>query len=505
VAQEQDKTIFPVRIDGDVLPQLTARQYLDLSDAEWPPTDWIRAVQEQVRSAQRRRVARELVRVIAIALPAGAALVLLALSITPLVRHPRPELPILNGDYNLGVAQFTHPPYGNLPESIQGELRAFEPAVVAGVQRALDQSPVPVSADVELLRIVVGELPVGVKSSGEDAESVASQSNADALLYGTITTDGASIVVSPVLWLSPRALSRAEELYGPHALPVAREDLSRPDAAIRLRRLIADTASDLAQLTQIVRLYDAGGASEALGAVRRARERGFAQEGLLDIFEGNLAGKLGHSDEASVAYERALTHVGYQGRARLGLTQVKYSAALDAQGGCGPDVNVDALVGLLDEYPRLQAEADPPGANIDMKAIFGEGRTRMCLDASGHRIDDGAGRRLLEQVIAAHMYPVDGRPDGDLQELAAEAEGLLGDHDGRWATNSNDLRAALDHLARAAELTTFSDRRSAFDLAQAAFLARAGDVGRACAKLAEARLLAPQGSAPLNVPNLQCS
>jgi tetratricopeptide (TPR) repeat protein len=504
VAQEHHKAIFPILLEGKVLPQLSQRQYLDLSDRQWPPTDWLRIVGNQLRSGRRRRVRRATFRGVALSVPAIASVVLVTMSIVSSLRDDRAPIPVLDGDYNVGVAQFRESLTTDLTEQVEGEIKAFVPGVVAGVKQALDRSPDHQGSDLELLRIVVGNLPVAVDDTGSAVE-LAAQSNADVLLYGSITTDGASVVVAPILWLSSETLPRAEELSGVHLLPASREDVSRPDAAIRFRRLIAETATDLAELTQMVRLYDAGKHSEALEAVRQARERGFVQAGLLDILEGNLAGKLERFDDARAAYKRASADPAYAERAGLGLAQVRYIEALGSRLGCGSWVDVPALYDVIDEYVQLQADRDPLGANIHVKAMFGEARARMCLDASGHGDDDGRGRALLEQVIEAHDRSVKEQPDDDLRELAAEAEGLLGDHDARRADNLAKLRAALEHLAKAGELSTDPVRRSGFALAQAQFLAKANELDEACAMVREARELAPPGLAEPTVPGLTCS
>jgi tetratricopeptide (TPR) repeat protein len=504
VAKEHEKTIFPVLLEGKVLPQLTERQYLDLSDGRWPPTSWLRGVGDRLSSGRHRRVLRTSLRGAALALPGAAALLLLALTVIPIVRDDETEVPLLTGDYNLGVAQFDRSLVSGVSAEMGNEIRAFVPGVVTGVERALAQTEDSGETDADPLHMEVGSLPVTV-ADVEAAEELAAQSNADAVLYGTFRTDGATLIAAPRLWLSPDSLLRAEELSGDHVLPVGREDLSRPDAKTSFRRLIADTASDLAELTRIVFLYNKGEYSEALDAVHQARDLGFVQPGLLDVFEGNLAGKLDRVEEARAAYERAAANPAYAGRARLGLAQVRFTDALDSERGCGPGIDVLAMTGVIDEYARLRTDSDIPGANIPVKAAFGEGRARLCLDASGHGEDDGRGRALLEQVIDAYDQPANGRADDDLRELAAEAHGLVGDHDARRARDPAELEAALGHLAEAVALSTFPDRRSDFALAQAHFLAEADQVDRACAMLREASSLAPSGYPEPTVPGLTCS
>jgi len=272
-----------------------------------------------------------------------------------------------------------------------------------------------------------------------------------------------------------------------------------------LRRLVADTALDLADLSQLIRLYDSEKFSEALSAIQQFRADGFAQEGLLYVFEGNLAGKMGRFDEARLAYERASSFPAYAGRARLGLAQVSYSTALDEDSDCGAAVDAEGLGEVVNSYAQLQDEADPPGANIHAKAMFGEARARICLDASGHRADDGRGRHLLQTVIDEYRHSVGRSEDGDLRELAAEVQALMGQYDARRATSLAELLSALGRFDRATELTAFTDRRLGFRIAQATFLARAGESDRACEKIKQAQALVPPGAAAPSVDGLNCS
>lgn len=513
VAQEKDKSFFPVLLEGKPLRQLTAYQYLDLRDVQRPSAGWLDTVRRRLSSARRRRILRAYLPAMLLSIvPAIAGYVLLVQLILPLFRPERVEIPFLTGDYKLAIAQFNESSQGELPDHVTGEVDAFVPGLVDGVREALQQSSQDRSDEIDLLRIEVDALPVPVAGDRiEDqqsaAESIAVQSNADAVLYGTITTDGSAVMVAPQLWLALRVLPRAEELSGIHTLQSIREDMSRPDAAIRFRRLVADMASDLADLTELIRLYDTGDSSAALSALQQIRAAGFAEEGLLYVFEGNLAGKLDRLGAAEIAYERASSFPAYAGRARLGLAQVTYSTALEEGGPpCGAGVDVARLDEAIGDYAQLQDEAGPPGANIRAKAMFGEARARVCLDASGHRADDGRGRRLLQTVIDEYGNLSTDQKDDDLLELAAEAEALMGDYEARRATGLTELLAALGHLDRAAELSIFPERKVTFRILQATFLFRAGELDRACDKLRQAPKDAAQaGRAEPSVNGLNCS
>jgi hypothetical protein len=439
----------------------------------------------------------------------GVALALLGLAgvLATAAWRPEPPVPVLSGDYNLAVAQFTNAVGDDLRADVAAEVTNFVPGLVQGVRTALDRATAP-DPGVDLLRIDVQALPRTVAGAGPDDQlaavrSLAARANADAVLFGTIGTDGAALVVTPHLWLSPSALLRAEEMSGVHALPSAREDITRPDAAIRLRRMVAGNAGDLARLVELVRLYDAGQYRSAVDLLRGFRGQHLLQPALIRVLEGNLTGKLGRFADAEAAYRAASSDPAYRARAQLGLLQVTYSAATGRGGRCAADVDVDALTGVVQGYAALAGTTGPAGANIGAKARFGEARARMCLDAAGRR-DDGRGRGLLVAVVREYDLGAPLAPDDDLRELAAEAEALIGDHDSRRAATPAELAGAAGRLDRATRLTTFTERRLAFMLAHAAVLQRMGDSAHACDKLRQARALAVSSPSGPALPGLDC-
>ena len=111
----------------------------------------------------------------------------------------------------------------------------------------------------------------------------------------------------------------------------------------------------------------------------------------------------------------------------------------------------------------------------------------------------------LQTVIDEYRHSVGRSEDGDLRELAAEAEALMGQYDARRATSLAELLSALGRFDRATKLTAFTDRRLGFRIAQATFLARAGESDRACEKIKQAQELVPPGAAAPSVDGLNCS
>jgi hypothetical protein len=98
--------------------------------------------------------------------------------------------------------------------------------------------------------------------------------------------------------------------------------------------------------------------------------------------------------------------------------------------------------------------------------------------------------------VAEYDDRADSDPDGDLRELAAESEGILGFVEARGSRSREDLHSALRRLDRAIDLTVFTDRAVSFRRAKADALAAADDLSGACAEVDEIERLSP--SAPVD-------
>ena len=311
------------------------------------------------------------------------------------------------------------------------------------------------------------------------------------LVFGHIETDGASLIARPELYLDRASLPRAEELAGRFELTPIDQDITEVSGALLLRGAIATLGADLGRLANVVRLYDSGELDEAIVYIDELESAGsFAVPGVLAIFEGNLLGKLDRPAEAIDAYEQALDDPQVADRARLGLAQVAFSELLGRDGWCAATTDVDAMADVIDEYDSLASAPSIPGANIDTKGRFGAGRARVCLESVGLGADPGRGRRDLELVIAEYDAQGDSDRDGDLRELAAEAEGIIGFADVRSARDDAEHAAALARLDRAIDLTVFSERRIAFRLAKADAFAAVGAGDEACREVDEIEELA---------------
>lgn len=484
VAKERDKPIFPVLLDDPPLVDLARAQVLRVGEDDAVPADWLEEVERRVKRGRNRRRARVLGTRSAAALAVVTGLLALGQFVAPF--FGRDPLPQLDGFYNLGVANFDDPSDTDLREDVATEVGRFEASLLAGVNNALELERSDSGQSQRILTISAAHIPRTVSGDGlatrrSAAAELAGKTGADLLLYGKITSDGALLSVQPELYLAASALPRAEELAGRLELEPIEKDLTRPDAALALRGEVASLGRQLAGLLLLISHYDSERWEQALEVVTDLRSDGFREEGLLAVLEGNLLGKLGRHEDAVLAYESALDSP-YAERARLGLAQALYSEGVDDAGGCGAETSVDLVEESLNDYRALQDTVEDDGGNVRVKAQFGEARARYCLlIATGQGTGEPV-RELLTDVVAAYEAAP---TDGDLRELAAEAEGLLGILVGRPAGSSNEAEEAVSHLDRAIDLSVFTERRIVFHRFKAQLLARVGETARACTELDE--------------------
>ena len=114
-------------------------------------------------------------------------------------------------------------------------------------------------------------------------------------------------------------------------------------------------------------------------------------------------------------------------------------------------VDATRLDQVIDTYARIQQEVGHPAPTFALR--------RYLVKHGGHRADDGRAHELLRAVIDEYGSASTDPKDDDLRELAAEAEGLLGDYEARRTNDMTELSAALDYLEQAAELTIFPQRK----------------------------------------------
>lgn len=484
VASESGAPMFPILVDGDVIADLDDRQYLDLSDGSHIPADWLDALAERIRRGRTKRVARRIGRHAVTTVGLFAGLIAIFGFVVPLLTRSQEPLPVFATDYGIGVAEF--PLRGEAPEreDVATVVRDFQPRLIAGIAARLTQDEAEASADLATPAIEVLPLPRTLDEAADSNRDAAARrlladSGADVLVYGDIEADGVALVARPALYL--RTLPRAEELAGRFDLDPIGQDVTELAGAQLLRSRIADLGQQLAAIARLIEFYERDEIDEGVGYIEGLRDPG-AISGILAIFEGNLRGKAGQYDAAAAAYERALNDPTVADRARLGLNQVRYTIELGADGWCTAQTDVQAMLDVIDGYDALKSATTRSGANIEAKAQLGAGRARLCLESAGLATVSSTGRTDLETVIA--QYDAQG-DDGDLRELAAEAEGLLGFVDSKTAETDDAQNQALGRLERAIQLTVFSERKIAFRIARADAFARYDNQPAACQEIDE--------------------
>ena len=497
VAMEAGTPIFPILLDGDGLADLADKQFLLLTDGEEIPADWLDALAGRVRRGRTSRRARKAGPLAAVGLSVVAGLIAIVQFVVPLVSTEVAPLPDFVADYGIGVAEFPVDSALSEREDIDAEVASFQPRLVQGIGATLAAADAALNPDLLATSVEVRLLPrvVTGMNSERDANALRllAESGADIIVYGEIEIRGASLIARPMLHIA--SLPRAEELSGRYELPEINQDISEVTGARLLRGRIADLGADLANLALVVQLYDSDRIEEGVAYIEALDPKeGSTHAAVLAIFEGNMRGKLKQPVAAVAAYERALESPAVADRARLGLAQAKFTELLGAGGGwCTEATDVEAMNEVIAEYDDLKASVSHAGANIETKARFGAGRARICLESGGLANPNGEGRRDVQLVIAEYDGQAPSVRDGDLRELAAESEGLIGFVDARSASDEDDQNAALQRLSRAVDLTVFTRRKLVFRHTRVMAYADFGDGPAACREIDEIEKLAAPG------------
>lgn len=349
-------------------------------------------------------------------LVAAAAAVLLYVNLSPFFAPPK----LMTGAFNVAVAEF-----GMLDDRGRSQ-----PAPAA---LSLAQS-VYSNLDGELRQLNFGfqvrppaETGRIEGASREDrakaAARLAQQINADVIVYGNLTNDGAGFV--PEFYLSDRKLQQAEELVGQYELGAP----LRSPASINTNVLAQQELTDRlrarsAALVQFVLGINAY-ALERFADAQRYFQQADTIGGLGDkdgrvvlaLFLGNTAGKLGDVAGARGYYEQALGLDGEYARAQIGAAEVLFqlSRGTCEQGG------VTDPAGLEQAEQRfkgvLAAKNQPALADIPAKVDYALGRVYLCqsqalladrwaeAEQAFQRVISaygGTNRRLLERAALAH-------------------------------------------------------------------------------------------------------
>ncbi len=394
-------------------------------------------------------------------LPLAAAALIVGLVFWISPSQPRPKM---GGDFNVAVAEFgvvdaqgkpvDSPDGRTLAEQMYRRLDDELKILHTGAETSTPDFVVEVWGPSQVRR-VTGTL---ASDRAGDAQRLATDLNADIVIYGDVVLDLYKSSFAPQFYISNRQLRNAEELTGSHPAgePIQVADNITKNLVVKdqLRARLLSQTGILAQFVVGLGHYALGQFQPAAAVFQQAL--GAAPPGdretekILALFAGKTAhelaalqsspdDKLKYWNQAQDYYRRVLELDGEYSRAWLGYADTGFQKA---RGNCEPGkVDVTGLGQAIDGYQKaLTAREQPPLAEIGTKVSFYLGRAYLCqsLAQVENRWEDA---ERADRAVVAEFERRTSQPDKErLRDLAADAHADLGLN--YWTRPAPDLARA---------------------------------------------------------------
>lgn len=393
-----------------------------------------------------------------VALGAGLVMLIFIGAMTALVGRdvrrfaPTPLPEKMAGDIRVAVAEFgVMNEQNEIVASTEGQ--QYAQSFVAEIKKNLDLLDEELQAiepkyQIALrgppeVRLVEGSAPAARQ---EDAKKVATEHNANIVIYGYLTIKVGRTDFNPELYVSDQFLRGAEELTGAHefgaACKVGADIQANFPASANLRECVAKE-------TRAFAIFLVGLGYYGLGNYERAEksfEEALATEDpenktvrkIYYLFAGKTAQEYAASlppsaqqaqkqfelwNEAQTFYQKALAISPEYARAQLGYADMVFQKA---KGECTPEsVDAEGLQAAVDGFQRARTAADQiPDANIDHKTAFYLGRAYLCQSLAG--ADKWAEAERETQKVIDQYDEGDKRFKEVARGRAVEAHAFLG-------------------------------------------------------------------------------
>jgi Flp pilus assembly protein TadD len=272
----------------------------------------------------------------------------------------------------------------------------------------------------------------GVVLDEDHAIKLSSRINADILLYGLITGDGATQSIQSQFYVSARSFSRIPEFVGEHLLGNSIIATGTDDilARVETNRIIANRAQALMLVALGIISYNFEDYQQALELFTEAAQLDAWQveqgKETVYLLIGNSTARLDRLEEARDNFESALAVNPEYARAHIGLAEVYFRHAMGNPPAQNPlDISIMDLQKAEAEFKAASSAADQPtSADIDIKVAFGLGRIALVRYEISQRKDYNelqfAQREFKSIVVAANTG------NTRIIELAALSHGYLG-------------------------------------------------------------------------------
>lgn len=390
-----------------------------------------------------------------------------------------PTKPRMTGDFNVAVAEFGRLDTQNrvVKDAIAADLSNSVYTDMANQLRQFTMAGAVPGDDFQIE--VLGPTETGWipgttrQERAIAAAKLASDMNADVIVYGHLKFDATTSSFVPEFYLSDRRLEDAKELVGQYELgssinssaDIANNIVARN----KLRTQLRSRTGSLGQFVIGMSYYVTNNFEQAQQYFEQAKNANGWDDGdgkeVLYLFLGNTAGKQNDLTAAKGYYDRALELEPEYARARLGVAEVIFH---QSKGSCEQNASKGSLTsdqaGIEDAIriyrSALDAQIQPALADIKAKMDFGLGRAYLCLSQAQIGDHWDAATQSFSNVIAEYESG-----NQRLQDMAAEAYAGRGFISLPYVDDPNatkKFRDAIPQYKKAIELSRHPDRQAAF-------------------------------------------
>jgi len=381
--------------------------------------------------------------------------------------------PVMEGDFNVAVAQFqvvgqgegleeAHDLAQSFANAIDRELRTLAAEIDQHIEVRTPQATGPVEGGTEAAR-------------AENAHALAERIGADVVIYGLIEVDGLAATIKPEFTVRSQEFTAVAEMTGQYRMgsPLSVDKVDNVARKRQASELMADRFRALTLVTYGLADYVIGNYPEAETSFDAAlNTQAWDNPDVIYCMLCNAAFKQGHWTDAEGYCRQALEINPAYSRAYVGLGSTFYLQALgDSAGETYAAVDLDLLQRSIENY-RLALDPGldhPPLADVSTKASFSLGQAYWVAALFEAEVGDaGASEQARSLAIRAFQAVIQDHGDGAnprVRELAAYAHARLG----LIYRQTAQLEAAIPEYERALDLLPPLDRtrdqRAAYEAA----------------------------------------
>jgi len=374
------------------------------------------------------------------------------------VLFTKPDM--MSGEWNVAIAQFTiigEEPIEEEDASLIGSV--FYNRLTADMMELQQYLDIIVQIrGPDEIKAIPGETP---EERANNVEALSTNINANIIVYGTIERKENAFEIVPEFYIPIKNSYETEEMVGQHSfgsnifISSISESLS---SQVNANRDLSNRAQILTYITKGLSLFFVGEYEEAMSVFHSINvdDMWLSEQGreVSYLFEGNAALKSFLFNEAGIAYQQALTIEPEYARAYAGLGSLYYLKAieeLDQEKFSPNDAYLEQAISYFER--ALEAQLQPPSADIEAKVAFGLGQVYLAKWFAGESTLNIA---VSNFNVLLQLYNNGENPR--LSDFASETYGRLG----MINLQLENVDAAINDFTNALDLASNASRKGVY-------------------------------------------